>query len=197
MISLEDFRQKLKTDSFLQEEYKKIVQNKLKTKNLSYPSDKILNYEISNVKFTDEEFARWASNHNRQWSDSNFFVSEDVGVLSNCCFNGDQELYYYDSNGNKYLTTFKNYVEERINKKYFGSQIINSVENEYIDAPDGSKQKIVAVSKLPNTHKKLIEIELEDGRVFKVTPDQKFFDNNTKSLITAKDILSNPEKFDI
>lgn len=36
-------------------------------------------------KFTDEEFARWASNHNRQWSDSNFFVSEDVGVLSNCC----------------------------------------------------------------------------------------------------------------
>lgn len=36
-------------------------------------------------KFTDEEFARWASNHNRQWSDSNFFVNENVGILSNCC----------------------------------------------------------------------------------------------------------------
>ena len=36
-------------------------------------------------KFQDEEFARWASNHNIKWSDSNFFVSDNVGVLSNCC----------------------------------------------------------------------------------------------------------------
>ena len=35
--------------------------------------------------FEDEEFARWASNHNIEWSDSNFFVSDNVGVLSNCC----------------------------------------------------------------------------------------------------------------
>lgn len=36
-------------------------------------------------KFEDEEFARWASKHNIKWSDSNFFVSDNVGVLSNCC----------------------------------------------------------------------------------------------------------------
>ena len=35
--------------------------------------------------FEDEEFAKWASSHNMQWSDSNFFVSDNVGVLSNCC----------------------------------------------------------------------------------------------------------------
>ena len=35
--------------------------------------------------FEDEEFAKWASNHNIKWSDSNFFVSDNVGVLSNCC----------------------------------------------------------------------------------------------------------------
>lgn len=35
--------------------------------------------------FEDEEFAKWASNHNMRWSDSNFFVSDNVGVLSNCC----------------------------------------------------------------------------------------------------------------
>ena len=35
--------------------------------------------------FEDEEFARWASKHNMKWSDSNFFVSDNVGVLSNCC----------------------------------------------------------------------------------------------------------------
>lgn len=36
-------------------------------------------------KFQDEEFAHWASDHNMKWSDSNFFVSDNVGVLSNCC----------------------------------------------------------------------------------------------------------------
>ena len=35
--------------------------------------------------FEDEEFAKWASKHNMRWSDSNFFVSDNVGVLSNCC----------------------------------------------------------------------------------------------------------------
>lgn len=36
-------------------------------------------------KFADEEFARWASDHNMKWSDSNFFVSDNVTILSNCC----------------------------------------------------------------------------------------------------------------
>ena len=35
--------------------------------------------------FVDKDFARWCSNHNIEWSDSNFFCSDNVGVLSNCC----------------------------------------------------------------------------------------------------------------
>lgn len=35
--------------------------------------------------FKDEEFARWCSDHNVTWNDSNFFLSEDVSSLSNCC----------------------------------------------------------------------------------------------------------------
>ena len=35
--------------------------------------------------FVDKDFARWCSNHNIDWSDSNFFCSDNVGVLSNCC----------------------------------------------------------------------------------------------------------------
>ena len=35
--------------------------------------------------FVDADFARWCSNHNIKWSDSNFFVSDNVGTLSNCC----------------------------------------------------------------------------------------------------------------
>ena len=36
-------------------------------------------------KFVDEDFAKWCCNHNRQWADSNFFISDDINSLSNCC----------------------------------------------------------------------------------------------------------------
>ena len=35
--------------------------------------------------FKDNEFARWCSDHNTKWNDSNFFMSDDVTTLSNCC----------------------------------------------------------------------------------------------------------------
>ncbi len=35
--------------------------------------------------FVDQEFARWCSDHNCTWNDSNFFMSDDVTTLSNCC----------------------------------------------------------------------------------------------------------------
>ena len=159
----------------------------------------VLTYSLyyKDGKFVDEEFARWASDHNMKWNDSNFFVSDDIGILSNCCFDGNQELYYYNDEGEKILTTFKEFIESRLKEKYNGNQIITSIENVFIDSPDGNKQEIKAISKLPNKYNKLIEIELEDGRIFKVTPDQKFFDNNSQSLISAEEILKDPEKYDI
>ena len=50
----------------------------------TYP---VLTYSLlyQDGKFVDEPFARWCSAHNIKWSDSNFFVSDNVGVLSNCC----------------------------------------------------------------------------------------------------------------
>lgn len=47
----------------------------------------VLTYSLlyKDNKFVDEPFARWCSDHNTKWNDSNFFISEDVGVLSNCC----------------------------------------------------------------------------------------------------------------
>ena len=47
----------------------------------------VLTYSLyyKDGKFQDEEFARWACEHNMKWSDSNFFVSDNIGVLSNCC----------------------------------------------------------------------------------------------------------------
>lgn len=40
---------------------------------------------FQNGKFVDEDFARWCSDHNVTWCDSNFFVGDSVTSLSSCC----------------------------------------------------------------------------------------------------------------
>lgn len=47
----------------------------------------VLSYSLlrKNGKFADEEFAKWCCKHNMKWADSNFFVSDDITSLSNCC----------------------------------------------------------------------------------------------------------------
>ena len=47
----------------------------------------VLTYSLlyKNNKFVDEPFARWCSDHNTEWNDSNFFISDNVATLSNCC----------------------------------------------------------------------------------------------------------------
>jgi ribonucleoside-triphosphate reductase len=47
----------------------------------------VLTYSLlyNDNQFVDMEFARWCSDHNTKWNDSNFFTSDNVGVLSNCC----------------------------------------------------------------------------------------------------------------
>lgn len=50
----------------------------------TYPVNTISLLKVDG-KFADEDFARWASNHNRRWNDSNIFADKDVTSLSNCC----------------------------------------------------------------------------------------------------------------
>ncbi len=47
----------------------------------------VITYSLlyQNGKFMDEDFAKWCSDHNTEWCDANFFVSEDVTSLSSCC----------------------------------------------------------------------------------------------------------------
>lgn len=47
----------------------------------------VLTYSLlyKDGEFVDKDFARWCSDHNCKWNDSNFFVSGDVTTLSNCC----------------------------------------------------------------------------------------------------------------
>lgn len=73
-------------DEFI--EHQKIfmeVVSKVRQENMfTFP---VLTYSLlyKDGKFVDEEFARWCSDHNCKWNDSNFFVSGDVTTLSNCC----------------------------------------------------------------------------------------------------------------
>lgn len=52
-------------------------------------------------KFIDEEFARYACEHNRKWSDSNLFIDSSVTSLSNCCRlkSNIEDLGYFNSIG--------------------------------------------------------------------------------------------------
>lgn len=56
-------------------------------------------YNYDTNEFADLKFARWCSDHNTTWNDSNFFISDNVGVLSNCCFDGSQLTLTKSSNG--------------------------------------------------------------------------------------------------
>lgn len=96
------------------------VVSKIREENMfTYP---VLTYSLLYVdgKFVDEEFARWASTHNMKWSDSNFFVSDNVGVLSNCPVSGDTDIIYWSDYYQEYKVSpikevYHNY--NRDNKK--------------------------------------------------------------------------------
>lgn len=60
-------------------------------------------------KFADERFARWASDHNCKWNDSNFFSSPDVTTLSNCC-RLLSNVNTLNDNNNKKLNGFMNSI---------------------------------------------------------------------------------------
>lgn len=57
--------------------------------------------------FVDNDFARWCSDHNCDWNDSNFFMSDNAGTLSNCCFTGDTLIKIQDEEFDLYVTSFK------------------------------------------------------------------------------------------
>lgn len=68
----------------MQKTFMDVVSETRETNMFTYP---VLTYSLlyKDSKFADEPFARWCSDHNMKWSDSNFFVSDNVGILSNCC----------------------------------------------------------------------------------------------------------------
>lgn len=56
-------------------------------------------------KFIDEDFAKWCCRHNMKWADSNFFISDNITSLSNCCrlLSDVEQLGYFNSIGGSEL----------------------------------------------------------------------------------------------
>lgn len=85
-------------------EYQKSFMNvvsEIRSKNMmTFP---VLSFSLlrKNGKFVDEDFAKWCCAHNMKWADSNFFVSDDITSLSNCCrlVSDVKELGYFNSIG--------------------------------------------------------------------------------------------------
>jgi len=69
-------------------EYQKAFMNKVsairKENMFTFP---VLSFNLlyKDGEFKDREFARWASDHNTQWYDSNFLVNDDPTISSQCC----------------------------------------------------------------------------------------------------------------
>lgn len=81
------------------------VVSKIRAKNvMTFP---VLTYSLlrKDGKFINEEFAKWCCKHNMKWADSNFFISEDVTSLSNCCrlVSDIKNLGYFNSIGGSAL----------------------------------------------------------------------------------------------
>ena len=110
---------------------------------------------FQNGKFVDEEFARWCSDHNCQWFDSNFYNGDSVTTLSNCCFSANQEATIRQG-GNIYTGTFK-----RLYQTFKEKPIEVFYEGEW---------KPAKLTALQETHP-MFRIVLESSRVLTATDD--------------------------
>ena len=68
---------------------------------MTFPVSTISLLTDENGHFVDDEFARWACEHNRLWNDSNWFVDSSVTSSSSCCRlkNNIEELGYMNTIG--------------------------------------------------------------------------------------------------
>lgn len=87
-----------------QKRFMEIV-SEIRTKNMmTFP---VISYSLlrQNGKFVDEDFAKWCCQHNMRWADGNFFVSDDITSLSNCCrlVSDVKNLGYFNSIGGSAL----------------------------------------------------------------------------------------------
>lgn len=83
-----------------QKDFMKVVSKVREQNMMTFP---VLTFALlrKDGKFVDEDFAKWCCEHNMKWADSNFFISDDINSLSNCCRlkSNIKDLGYFNSIG--------------------------------------------------------------------------------------------------
>lgn len=129
-------------------------------------------------KFVDEEFAKWGCRHNMKWADSNFFISDSVTSLSNCCRlkSNVKDLGYFNSIGGSALRVgsvkvntinlariaYESEGSESFKETYFS--ILHDKVNLCLEALDRVRhiiQRNVEKGLLPNYAEGLIDINTQ------------------------------------
>ena len=104
------------------------VVSQVRTQNMmTFP---VLTYSLlrsKDGKWGDEEFARWCCKHNMKWNDSNFYISDNVTSLSNCCVTGDSIIKVFSKETGE---------EETYNIQSFVDKFAKTKNMEYISRVD-------------------------------------------------------------
>ena len=92
----------------------------------------VLTYSLlfQEEKFVNEDFARWCSDHNLEWNDSNFFVGQDVTTLSNCPLKGNTKILYWSD-------FYQEFKLSTIKEVYFNLQ---KQDKDYIEVLQNGKK---------------------------------------------------------
>jgi ribonucleoside-triphosphate reductase len=109
-------------------------------------------------KFVDEEFAKWCCNHNRRWADSNFFISDDINSLSNCCRlkSNIKDLGYFNSLGGTALEV----GSVKVNTVNLARLAYENSKEDYLDALRG---KVKLCLQALDCIRHIIERNIEKG----------------------------------
>ena len=109
-------------------------------------------------KFVDEEFAKWCCNHNRRWADSNFFISDDINSLSNCCRlkSNIKDLGYFNSLGGTALEV----GSVKVNTVNLARLAYENDKEHYLDA---LKDKVTLCLQALDCIRHIIERNVEKG----------------------------------
>ena len=135
------------------------VVSDIRSKNMmTFP---VLTYSLlrQNGKFVDEETAKWCCKHNMKWADSNFFISDDITSLSNCCrlLSNVKDLGYFNSIGGTALEVGSIKVNT-INLARIAYE--SKTEDEYIEV---LKNKVLLCVKTLDVIRDIIQRNVEKG----------------------------------
>lgn len=109
-------------------------------------------------KFVDEDFAKWCCDHNRRWGDSNFFISDDINSLSNCCRlkSNIKDLGYFNSIGSTALEV----GSVKVNTVNLARLSYENDKDRYLDA---LKEKVILCLQSLDCIRHIIERNVEKG----------------------------------